>query len=142
MTGSFEVKKASADSSENSWHKLSFEVDKDVVATLQYTYHSKPFPFYFFKYLDVVPVQRGKGYGRKVMTYVQEWLDKKGKAGVLVDSIDDIEGNDPRAYDMYERGGWKRIPGTRSWFAYNVPESASLDQLTNVNKRPSVWRNS
>ncbi|MGE5541109.1 MAG: GNAT family N-acetyltransferase [Bacillota bacterium] len=117
-----------------SEHRLELMIDGEKVGYAAFEYHSRPFPLY---YINILAVGKdgnqkdwGKGYAGKIMAYLEDMLDKSGKAGILIDAIDE---NSP-AKGMYERRGWHPVPGT-AYLAYNIPNSASIERLKEYQPR-------
>lgn len=89
--------------SEAPHHRLSIKVDGEEIGEAELIYFSQPIRFY---YLDTVWIrhdQRGKGLGSRAVEAVNEFLDKKGVPGMLLNVIED-----ERTRGIYERRGWKK----------------------------------
>ncbi len=103
-------------------HRLDLVVDGNEVGEVEFQYRSKPFPHYYFSWLEVYKGLKGKGYGSKIMAQVETMLVEKGRAGVLFDDIYDEE----PAAGMYARRGWKEIPGCPYYYVFNLPENVDI----------------
>lgn len=114
------------DNIENPYcHKMELIIDGERVGEADVEYYSKPFPLYQITHLSVEYKRQGQGFGRKLMEYIENFLKKKGKAGVLADAIYP----DSPAAGMYARRGWKEVPGSCGLYCYNLPKKATIDQL-------------
>ena len=97
----------------------------------QLSYFSRPFPLYQIQALDIFSGNEGRGFGGKVMHFIEDMLKKNGKAGMLLDSI---EPESP-ASGMFARRGWVEVPRTKGLYAFNLPKGAHIDEL-----RKFEWR--
>lgn len=116
---------------EDPIHSFDLIVEGAVIGKAEVSYYSKPFPLYQISELYVDFEQQNKGYAGKIMEQVEEFLKKKGKAGVLVDAIDTESG----ASGMYERRGWQKVPGETFLYAYNLPAKAKVEDLKGYSLR-------
>jgi GNAT superfamily N-acetyltransferase len=112
-------------------HSLDLEIDGKIIGVAEMAYFSTPFPFYYLDELYVEYKKQGKGYGSKIMDQVENWLIEKRRAGVVTDAID----TDSPASGMYERRGWKKIPGHDHSYAFNLPKSAKIEDLVGYQLR-------
>lgn len=112
-------------------HKMELLVDGERVGEADVEYFSKPFPIYQISHLSVDYKKQGMGYGSKLMENIENWLKKKGKAGVLVDAID----MDSPAAGMYARRGWTEVPNSFGLHVFNMPKGATIDQLKGYAER-------
>ena len=110
---------------EDSLHTIDLILDGKVIGRAEITYYSKPFPLYQISDLYVEIEHQGAGRAGKIMEQVESFLKARKRAGVLVDAID----IDSSASGMYKRRGWQEVPGQRDLFVYNLPKSASLEDL-------------
>ncbi len=100
--------------------------DGEVIGKAEVSYFSKPFPFYQVNELYVEPEYQGEGNASRIMDCVEGFLKNRGKAGVLVDAIDE----ESPAIGMYARRGWELVPPDhRKVYAYNLPKDATVEQL-------------
>ncbi len=113
-------------------HTIDIEIDGELIGRADIEYGSKPIPHYQLSNLYVEYEYQGKGYGSKIMDYLEKMLVKKGKAGVLVDAID----TESAAEGMYERRGWKRVPPAfKNQFVFNLPKGVTPDIFQNYEMR-------
>lgn len=96
-------------------------------------YFSTPFPLYEIS-LGIKKEYRGRGFGGEIMDYIEKFLKQKGRAGVLIDFIADINPNS-EAIGMYKERGWVRVRPDMRRFAFNIPKSGSIEQLRDYAKR-------
>lgn len=106
-------------------HKMELFIDGESVGSAGVEYFSKPFPLYQITSLGIDHDKQGRGYARKLMSYIEGVLVKKGKAGILVDAIDP----ESPAHGMYERRGWTEVPDSGGLYVFNMPKGATLDLL-------------
>ena len=116
---------------ETPQHSLELIVDGKVIGAAELTYQSKPFPFYHLNDLYIDFEEQGQGYGSLIMDKVEEFLLKRKKAGMLSDAIN----LDSPARGMYERRGWQAVPGEITIYAFNIPKSTNINQLTKYYSR-------
>lgn len=110
---------------EDPLHTIDLMLDGKIIGRAEITYYSRPFPLYQISELYVEPEYQGAGRASKIMDQIEEFLIKKGKAGVLVDAIDP----DSPASGMYARRGWQEVPEQGGLFAFNLPDGASINDL-------------
>jgi ribosomal protein S18 acetylase RimI-like enzyme len=106
-------------------HKFELLDGQDVVGGAEIDYYSKPLPLYHVTDLWVDWSYAGVGNASKIMERVEEFLVERKKPGVLVEAI--IDGSPSQG--MYERRGWKPVPGGLGLHTYNWPEDISLKIL-------------
>ncbi len=93
-------------------HKLTLVLDGEQIGDAEMVYMNSPFPFYYFASINIESSLRGRGLGKKLLLQVNEFLDSRGKTGLLVNSIR----RDNPAFQIYERNGWQEIEGHNDWF--------------------------
>ncbi len=103
---------------ENAKHTIEVRDGDELIGGAEIEYFSKPLPVYQVSHLWVEPDHQGKGYSTKVMAYIERMLKQKGRAGVLVDSID----QDSLASGLYARRGWLLVPDSDCLYVYNLPK--------------------
>lgn len=114
-------------------HVVQIVIDGEKVGEATLEYFSKPFPLYYVSNLGIYSPHQSKGYGRKVMEFIEHMLKEKGKAGILFDAIDEDHPVHGGASGMYQRRGWEHVTGLR--YAYNIPKGSDLEQLKQFQAR-------
>ena len=88
-------------------------------------YYNEPFPFYFIHRIEVKADSQGKGHGREILKQVNDFLDRQGASGMLIDSILPAS----KAFGMYEKHGWKTYQKNPQYLLYNWPEEMADSQI-------------
>lgn len=118
----------------NKPHQLELHDNGELVGFAHFDYRNYPFPFYRVDLIFIKPDFRGSGYGREFMKEINSFLIKKGKAGLLLNSIDE---DDP-THNMYEKYGWKPVEGREPWFSFNLPDGVDKEKLSRAINRTEV----
>ena len=113
----------SENSKDSAPQEVRVLVDGTVIATAKMHYYPKPFPL-FEVTLSVGLEYQGRGYGKKALKFVQQYLEENNKAGILVDGIDPSS----PAHGMYVRNGWQII-GPDNFLAFNLPKGTRPNDL-------------
>ncbi len=100
-------------------HRLELMDDGQKVGFAELEYRNDPFPYYYVVYLEVKEQSRGQGYGRDVLRALNDFLDQRGRTGILTDTITP---NSPAA-GMYARNNWEPIVGQDGWYIHNPPKN-------------------
>jgi len=119
---------------EEPFHTIDLVIGDKIIGRAEMIYSSKPLPHYTIDYLYVEPEYQGAGRASRIMDQVEEFLKKKGKAGVLAEAIDPSS----PASGMYGRRGWQEVPDSFGVFAFNLPKGASIDDLRGLSQR-GAW---
>ena len=119
----FEYQKPTKES--EGYHKIDLVVNGERVGNASYQYCSQPLPYYYIGSIQIYDEYQGKGYGSKIMSYLESILLDRGRAGLLNDDIDE----DSPAAGMYKRRGWQEIPGHPDMFVFNLPKGANIAQM-------------
>ena len=64
-----------------------FGENGEKIGKAEFTYHSNPLPFYYIESVGVGGSFRDKGYGSFLVQHINDFLNEKGKAGLLVSTI-------------------------------------------------------
>lgn len=127
---------------EGQYHTLTFFAEGKKVGNATFGYYGKPIRFFHVRGLYVNDEDQEKGYGRKLMNAVQEFIIEKKCPGILQHGIrrDAPEG----LKTMYERGGWQRLPAPHrkvfeEWFGYNLPSDIDETTLARMIDRTDVY---
>jgi GNAT superfamily N-acetyltransferase len=112
-------------------HTVEIREGKILLGGADIEYFSKPIPFYQISALWTEYEHRGKGYGSKVMEYIERLLKEKRKAGFLVDAID----SDSPAKGFYARRGWIKVPDSFGQYVFNLPKNVGPEIFQNVQCR-------
>lgn len=112
-------------SGEMPQHKFEVVDGDEIIGGAEIDYFSKPLPLYQVTDLWVDHAYAGRGNASRIMDRVEDFLEKRGKPGLLVNAI---VGDSP-AGGMYERRGWEPVPDNPSLHVYNWPQQVSLDVL-------------
>jgi GNAT superfamily N-acetyltransferase len=102
-----------------------------VVSGAQAEYLSKPFPHFYIDGVYTDTEFQSQGYTSAVINEIEAFLIEKGKPGLLVD---DIRRAHPDVYGMYQRRGWKEVPGT-DLLAFNLSADTEPTQLQGYHQR-------
>ncbi len=116
---------------EEPQHRFELIVDGEIIGAAEVNYFSKPIPLYQVTDLYVDIKYKGKGYASKIMDQVEEWLKERRRPGVLVDAITDGDS----AQGMYQKRGWKVVPGGYGLHVFNWPENVDLSILDGYGSR-------
>lgn len=65
--------------------------------------------------IQVVPKERGKGYGTEMVQKLEEIAKRKGQRCIYV-----FTGRDSRAKEFYKKNGFQEIPILKKYFQYNT----------------------
>lgn len=106
-------------------HRLELNWGGEHVGEAELVYRNDPFPFYYLFILRIEGKQQGRGFGGALVEQLNNFLDSKGKAGILRNIIN----HDNPACSIYENRGWQPIEGNESWFIYNPPEHLTPDRI-------------
>lgn len=106
-------------------HRFDLIIDGVKMGGAEINYFSKPLPLYQLTDLYVESEFQGKGLGAQIIDQFEKMLLTRKKPGVLVDAIFE----DSKAKGMYERRGWKEIPGSYGLCVFNWPEDVPLDVM-------------
>lgn len=122
----------SAEAGEMPQHRFDLSIEGKVIGAAEMDYFSKPLPLYQLSELYVDRQHQGKRYASQIMDQVEDFLRERKKPGVLTDAI--LPGE--YAQGMYERRGWKEVPGYRGFLkVFNWPDDVSLEILQGLFKR-------
>ena len=69
--------------------------------------------------------QKGRGFGGALIEQLNNFLDSKGKAGILRNIID----RQNPAFSIYEKRGWRPIEDHEDWLIYNPPKNLTPDRI-------------
>lgn len=127
----YRTPKENKEREDDTVHTFTLEIDGEVVGEIHAIYYSKPIPFYSLDDVYVYSKYRGQGYGSHIMDSFENFLKKKKKAGVLFDGIAMLS----PASGMYERRGWKKIPGMETGYAFNLPDTVPIERIAHWHKR-------
>jgi len=111
-------------------HKLELIDSGEHIGELELMYKNHPFPFYYLSYLNIDKPKRGKGYSGFFLENINKFLDSKGKAGLLLNTI---YSKDPTS-SIYARHGWQEIEGHLGWYIYNAPKNLTKDRVDSAIK--------
>lgn len=116
-------------------HTFELIVDGKKIGSASAMYFSKPLPMYQITNLAIDdPELQGKGFGGKIMSGIEEWLQDKKKPGILVDAIH----ADSPAKGMYTRRGWeyvKELEQSADIYVYNWPNDVDKSILRGFKQR-------
>ena len=110
---------------ENYLHKLELIIDGQNIGYAKLLYKNSPFPFYYLSSLHIYEQYRGQGNGKDFLASIKNFLDSKGKCGILMNLIQ----KDSPAKTMYSKYGWQEIPYQSGWYIYNPPKNLSYGQV-------------
>jgi len=110
---------------EGYFHKLDLIVDGENIGKAELFYKNSPFPFYYLSWIDINPEKRGAGHGKNFLAAINQFLDSKGKSGLLTNSIH----NESPAHSMYQNNGWQEIANHQGWYIYNPPKNLFPDRV-------------
>ncbi|MDB5264811.1 MAG: hypothetical protein JWN64_382 [Parcubacteria group bacterium] len=111
--------------------RLDLFVGGEKIGAATIDYYSKPLRLFQVTDLYVEHEFSGQGYASQIMEQVEKFLKDRKRPGVLVDAI--IDGNPAKG--MYERRGWKPVPGDDALHVFNWPENVPLDVLKGYAQR-------
>jgi GNAT superfamily N-acetyltransferase len=121
-------KPESNDDIESRMHELQLCLDGKEVGYARLQYFNKPFPFYYIGHIFVQEEHRDKKLGVHLLEQINDFLDKRRKAGVLRNGLHDKEGLE----NFYEKRRWEKIgsmnDGSLLLF-YNTPEGVGDNEI-------------
>lgn len=95
----------------------------EVKGFLASQFFAEPFPFYYLKFMEVLPQDRGQGKGRQMLAEFTQFLKNHSSCGIVFNSI---EGP---ARGIYQKAGWVDLQTHPGWFAYNLPANLEETKL-------------
>ena len=113
----FEYKKPPE--TENKFHRLDLIIDGENIGFAEMEFRNNPFPFYYIELVFVKEIMRGQGLGVKIVEKINEFLDEKGKPGILLNSI---SSDLAHIKTIYQNHVWKAVQGRPIYFTYKLPE--------------------
>ena len=105
-------------------HRLDLQVNGEKIGEAQLIYKNSPFPFYYLSSISIREDLRGNGEGKNFLVSINNFLLKKGKTGILVNSIDE---NHP-ANQIYKNYGW--TPVGNYYYIFNPPKNLSPGRVS------------
>lgn len=107
------------------FHKLDLIVDGIEIGKAELFYKNSPFPFYYLSWVEIKPEYRGGGHGGFFLAAINEFINERGKAGILTNLIPE----DSPAHLVYANYGWQEVGGHSGWYIYNSPYDLSYERL-------------
>lgn len=104
-------------------HRLDLMMNRENIGEAQLIYKNSPFPFYYLSSISIRKDVRGKGEGKNFLVGVNNFLLRKRKAGILVNSIDK---NYPEN-QIYANNGWE--PLNNDYYIFNPPKNLTPDRI-------------
>lgn len=102
-----------------------------VVATAEVKMITNPIPLIFLDKIHVPDdADRSKNYASSLMHRIERFIHSQKKLGLLYSQI--LGAKHSRVQGMYERHGWRVVPGRSSLMYFNADESSPLDELSYI----------
>jgi len=108
-------------------HTLELRDGERKIGEAELIYKNDPFPFYYLSTIQIKEEEQDKGHGGQIIDQVNQFLEDKGKAGILLEMLDPGE----RGYGMAKRRGWQEVESEEMerWYTYNLPENISQESV-------------
>lgn len=115
------------ESEQEYFHSIAIVNRGRHVGDAQFFYKNDPFPYYYLSFVYINKADRGKGLGSRLIDEFNKFLDDHGKAGILVNSI-----QEPELMNLYKNHGWEEVANHPDWLIYNTPSNIDPNKVSSA----------